>query len=95
MLVYISGKITGNYNYVCDFMNAELKIKEAFPDATIVNPINTTGCNSWVEYMRKDLSQLLNCNTIYMIKGWRRSKGAKLEYKIARALGMKIIYDRW
>lgn len=93
MLIYISGKITGNDNYMCDFMNAELEIKKDFPDVKIVNPINTTGCNSWAEYMRKDLLLLLECDTIYMLKGWRRSKGAKLEYKIARALGMNIIFE--
>lgn len=93
MFIYISGRITGNDNYMCDFMNAELKLKDNFPRAKIINPINTTGCNSWAEYMRKDLTLLLKCDTIYMLEGWEVSEGASLEHYIANKLGLKIIYE--
>lgn len=92
MTIYISGKITGNKNFLCDFLNAENKLKTLYPEAKIINPINTIG-DSWCDYMKQDIIKLLNCSAIYMLKGWRRSKGARLEYRIAKALEFKIIYE--
>lgn len=31
--------------------------------------------------------------TIYMLKGWKKSKGCKMEIKRAKELGLKIIYE--
>ena len=35
----------------------------------------------------------LKCESIYMLHGWRESAGAKIEHKLARDLGMEIIYE--
>lgn len=96
MTIYISGQITGNENYICDFINAELYLKKEYKGSTIINPIELTKASSedWEYYMRIDLRELLNCNAIYMLKGWEQSRGATLEHTIAEALGMNIIYER-
>ena len=93
MRVYISGPITHDKNYKKKFEYAEALLKiygieEVFNPAKVNLPDNTT----WEEYMKHDLNELLKCDGIYMLKGWRRSKGARLEYKIAKALGLKIAY---
>jgi len=29
-----------------------------------------------------------------MLKGWKQSKGARIEYQIAKILGIKIIFEK-
>lgn len=41
-------------------------------------------------YMRTDLLALLSCDAIYMLPGWRESRGASVEHAVAVACGMDI-----
>jgi len=43
--------------------------------------------------MVDDISALLECEAIYMVKDWGQSKGARLEYAIAKELGLYILFD--
>ena len=36
------------------------------------------------------ITALTKCDAIHMCKGWRESKGARLEYLVAQALGLEI-----
>lgn len=92
MHIYISGKVTGNVGYYAQFMEAEQKlIKMGYSP---VNPVkNVPGGQTWEYYLRNDIIKLMCCDSIYMLKGWRSSKGARLERYIARKLGFKIIYE--
>ena len=49
--------------------------------------------HSWNYYMRKAIPQLLECDGIYMLDGWDKSKGAKLERIIALELGIDVFYE--
>lgn len=42
----------------------------------------------WEDYMRRDIEKLCKCDAIAMLPGWEDSKGARLEYEVAMALGM-------
>jgi hypothetical protein len=44
--------------------------------------------------MKADLAILLKCRTVLMLRGWEGSDGASLEYQIASACGLEIIYER-
>ena len=94
MKVYISGKITNNANYKADFEAAELALKIA--GFQPVNPAEEHLPNgaTWADYMRHDIKLLCDCDAIYMLNGWRESAGAKIEHKLARDLGIEIIYER-
>ena len=46
---------------------------------------------TYTEYMREDIKILARCNAICMLPGWKRSKGARLEYRIAKILNMQIM----
>ena len=48
----------------------------------------------YADYMKADLTELLKCKTILMLKGWEGSRGATLEYEIADAIHLEIIYER-
>lgn len=44
--------------------------------------------HGWACFMRHDLRALLTCDAILLLPEWESSKGARLEAKIAQALGM-------
>ena len=93
MKVYISGPISGLpletvYN---NFTNAEVRLLEQGYE--VVNPLNNglpTNA-TWNEHMRADLKLLLDCDAIYILKGYQNSKGAMIEYDLARILHFDII----
>ena len=49
---------------------------------------------TYADYMKADLEMLLKCKTILLLKGWEGSRGAQLEYQVASALNLEIIYER-
>ena len=53
----------------------------------VVNPAATLmPATTWEEAMRTDLRLLLDCEGLSMLDVWRRSRGARLEVLVARAL---------
>lgn len=101
-MIYISGRITGCKNWREKFLCAETELKAA-GFKKIINPLRldnatksyfVTDLLTYSQYMIIDIMELINCNYIYMLKGWWRSKGARLEWHIARRLGIKIIYQK-
>ncbi len=95
MKIYISGPISGLpletvYN---NFTNAEVQLLEQGYE--VVNPFNnglpTTA--TWEEHMRADLKLLLDCDAIYMLEGWEKSRGARIEYALAVDLKMVVQYQ--
>ena len=92
--IYISGKITNNANYKAEFEAAGLALKIA--GFQPVNPAeeHLPDGATWADYMRHDIKLLCDCDAIYMLRGWRESAGAKIEHKLARDLGIEIIYER-
>jgi hypothetical protein len=103
-MIYISGSITKNKNWEKDFLNAEkyLVEKKGYRKVDIVNPIDIskeieskmTIKPGYNDYMRWDINILMKCNSIYLLRGWWRSKGARLERHLAKVFRMKIIYQR-
>lgn len=47
----------------------------------------------WREHMRVDIRLLLECEFIYMLRGWELSKGAKLELDVASSCGIKVLFE--
>ena len=60
----------------------------------VVNPaeINTDTTMAWADCMRKDIAELVTCDSILMMPGWEKSKGASLEHHIARSLELRVVY---
>lgn len=50
-----------------------------------------TGVENWQDNFLAAEKELSSCNTICMLPGWKRSKGARLEYRIAKILNMQIL----
>lgn len=100
--VYISGPITGVENWQENFNDAEKDLFELEGIFIVVNPVKLSQTvekqfvklnktPDYTDYMRKDIKELSSCNAICMLPGWKRSKGARLEYRIAKILNMRIL----
>lgn len=60
----------------------------------VINPaeINAGALGSWEDCMRKDIAELVKCDSIILLPGWEKSTGATLERHIAVKLGMTVHY---
>ena len=56
----------------------------------VENPAEAVECVTWEAYMRLAIAQLITCDTIVMLSGWGDSRGAKIEYRLAGDLGLRI-----
>jgi len=95
MRCYISGPMTGiPFCNLPAFFVAEEVLKGLFPELEIVNPANLgeeAGMKlEWEYYLRRDLVELLGCEMLVLLDGWRNSRGSVLELVVAQALGFEI-----
>lgn len=100
--IYISGPITNIENWQKNFLNAEKELLELDKPIFVVNPLRISRrieetfsrrneTPSYEDYMREDIRELSKCDCICMLPGWKRSKGARMEYRIARILNMAVL----
>lgn len=90
---YISGPISGVPDFKNNFARAETALQ--LFDVGTVNPANlgNYASFSWADYMRRDIAMLMHCTALFMLPGWERSPGARLERLIAHEIGMPIFYN--
>lgn len=89
MRVYISGKITGTNDYMDRFETVERQLYEEGHE--VVNPARENAHlpngTAWETYMAESLKMLCECDAIYLMDGWRESRGAVLEAMVAAYMG--------
>lgn len=94
-IVYIAGPMTGLPDHNVHAFHAAAAHYRARGHA-VLNPaeINTVSDGRpLLEIIQRDLSVLLLCNTIYMLRGWENSAGARTEHAVAEWTQMTIIYE--
>ena len=94
MRIYISGAISGTTDYKERFAAAEERLKAAGYE--VINPVRVSDALpslEYGEYMAMCVTELMLCDAIYMLNGWRDSRGAKLEHKIMLNDGRKVLYE--
>lgn len=89
--IYIAGRISGYAAYQEHFKKAEDEIFEQ--GGIALNPATLPPGLSQEEYMRICIPMLNICDTIYMLKGWESSVGAKIEHALATQAGKIIMYE--
>ena len=94
--IYISGPISGHNP---DIVKARFdKVKKIFeggpyePVSPLENGLPDTA--TYDEHMLRDLEMLSECDAVYMLKGWERSKGCKVEFAHAVANKITIIFEQ-
>jgi hypothetical protein len=89
MTLYISGKITDNENFFQDFQNAQGQLERA--GYNVFNPAGgSVDGETWAEAMKIDIRHLLTCDGVAYLNNWQESKGALIETRLARDLGMMV-----
>ena len=92
---YIAGPITGTTDFKERFRDAEWVV--FCMDMIPVNPVKLPHMHdkSWRAYMKECIVTLLGGDIMYMylLKDWDKSAGAKIEYELAKASGVIIIYQ--
>ena len=95
MKVYISGKIT---SYDIEVAESKFNESEEFlrlKGFTPVNPFKLSETHpdkTWKDYMIDDIRGLFDCDAIYLHSDWGQSKGARIEYQIAKELNLKVMF---
>lgn len=97
MKIYLSGPMTGlpDNNYPA-FNNAAKALRAMGYD--VVNPAENdidiqglTANEAWTKYLRHDIKEMMDCDSIVQLDGWAESRGANLEHSIAQELNMPTI----
>jgi hypothetical protein len=85
--VYISGPMTGikDYNYPAF---AEAKKYLEMSGYEILSPHEAPKLDSWNQHMKYDIKLLCDSDAIFLLPGWEKSTGARLEKYIADAIGI-------
>lgn len=94
--VYVSGPISGTPGYMQKFGEAEAQLTKG--GYVVINPAKVNAqlpdSLSHAEYMRISIAMLDMCDVIYLLKGWRDSRGASMEYGYALGKDMIIMEER-
>jgi hypothetical protein len=99
-LIFISGKYRGK-----DWNEIDANIQKA-KEASIklwqqgyavfcahMNTAHFDGLCPDEVWLKGDIEILKRCDAIFVLKNWQSSEGAKEELRIARKLGMEIIFE--
>lgn len=93
--VYISGTITGTNDYMKRFSDKEDELWGL--GYSVINPAKVNAflplSTTYEQYMEMSLLMLSMADTIYMLSGWEKSKGASLEHQYALTMGYQVLYE--
>lgn len=103
-VIYVAGPMTGfpGNNYAAfNAKAAELRAMGFIVENPAENPhpLSADGlrlpvCSSWQGYMRLALRQISRADAVYLLPGWRQSRGARVEHQLAVGMGMTLIGAR-
>ena len=102
--IYIAGPMRGYENLNHDAFN---RVEAILKDKLVYDPINPAkldkehGLDPAKEMtkedlkhaLRRDVDAIFEADGIYMLRGWERSEGARMEHALAIALSMSISYE--
>ena len=94
-VAYISGAISNRdiKEVVMDFIIVENLLKR-HGVREVLNPLSNglPITASWEDHMKEDIRLLTKADYVFMLDGWETSRGAKIEHRLAKELGIQIIY---
>jgi len=97
-VIYISGSISKDPNYLSKFNNWEVILRSKYPNSEIKNPTklvkieNGTEKEIWADAMIQCLNILKDCTDIFVIPENIESIGSDIEIMFADYLGLNFIW---
>ena len=90
MILYVVGPMTGRENLNREaFDEAARALREAGHFASIPHR-NVPPEAEWCDAMKSSIRAMLRCEGVARLPDWRSSKGARIETKLAKRLGMPV-----
>ena len=90
MKIYLAGKITGNTDYIRDFMIWSVQLEEQ--GHIVLNPAILGEGLTEAEYMRICFAMIDVADRVAFLPNWEDSNGAKLEYEYCEYTGKPITF---
>lgn len=87
--VYLAGKITGDPAYREKFMAAAIKLERE--GHIVLSPAVLPVGLKAADYMRITGAMLEAADSVYMLKNWKDSEGAQIEYALAVYTGKRVL----
>ena len=92
--IYISGAITDVPNDNKEaFEKAETFLREKGYEPVNPHKLDHSNDVTHADHMHTDLQELLACDGVYFLQGWRYSTGAKVEMAVALAIDLDIDFE--
>lgn len=90
MKLYVCGPMTGvpDKNFPA-FRTAAEQLRQAGYEVVDPSTLGEHDNWAWADYLKRDLPEMLKCDGLALLPGWEHSRGAGLEYLVARGLGMR------
>lgn len=60
------------------------------------NPAEISGGDDWKweDYMKKAIRKMMEADALFVLEGYETSRGANIEIKLAKQLGMEVFFER-
>lgn len=95
MKIYIAGKVSGQliHTTTINFGTAQKQLEALGHEA--INPLEVVNDwkAEWADAMKLCIKALVDCDAVLFLPDYKTSKGALLEWDIARKLGLKRYYS--
>jgi len=95
-MVYVSGPVTRNENAIEQFEEADKFLRKI--GHIPLNPIRIDAphplkMGKWLYYMRKSVELLMKSDALFLLDGWEKSDGARIEFDLCVKLGIPIYFN--
>lgn len=87
--IYLAGPMTGHPDFNYPAFNAEAARLRAL-GLMVENPAQNPKQDTWQEYMRVGIRQMMKCTHVALLPGWETSPGATIERNLAVSMGITV-----